>query len=150
MSICGPKDARIRFSRSWTLLNFFVSSLQILGCAVLFYHHSYHHCIMHHCVTEEHTEVIKFIFTEIDWLHPNFKHVSYKYIVSIIFILHATVAVLTTLFIFWDWLMCCCCSCWLGAGEWRVHDPDNPEANLVWRDGRVVNLDREQSRKALY
>ena len=26
----------------------------------------------------------------------------------------------------------------LGEGEWRVYDPDNPEARLVWRGSKVV------------
>ena len=42
MSICcGPKDSRIRFSKSWTLFNFFLSTLQILGCGALLYEHVY-------------------------------------------------------------------------------------------------------------
>ena len=116
----------------------------MLGCGILFYEHVYH---FHDKV---HTEAINFIFTNIDWLHPNFKAVSFKYVYGVMLVLHATVAVLTTLFIFWDSLMCCCCTCWLGAAEWRVYDPENPQASLVWREGKVVNLDREQSRKALY
>ena len=142
---CGPKDSRIRFSKSWTLFNFFLSTLQILGCGALLYEHVY--------IAKGYdnaAEVIGFIWAKIDWLHPNFQIVSYKYIFGVMLVLHATVAVLTTLIIFWDWVMCCCCPCWLGEGEWRVYDPDQPGSNLVWRGGSVVNLDRELSRKALY
>merc|ERR1712029_1280872 len=99
----GPKDARIRFSKSWTLLNFFLSSLQILGCAALFYHHSYEHCIEDHdhlCESDAttNTEVIKFILSEIEWFRPNFKHLSFKYITGIMFVLHISIGVITTLF----------------------------------------------------
>ena len=137
----GPKDTRIRFSKSWTLFNFFISTFQILGCGLLFYEHVF---IIHNYVS---TEAINFIFTHIDWLKPNFKTVSFKYIYGVMLVLHASVAVLTTLFILWDYLMCCCCTCWLGAAKWHVYDPEHPEASLVWREGKVVNLEREQSRE---
>ena len=57
--------------------------------------------------------------------------------------LHITSGVLTGLLLYWDSLMCLCCSCWLGAGAWRVFDPEEPEASLVWRAGKVVAEDED-------
>ena len=130
----GKRDLRIKFSPVWTMINFLLSSLQIFVMGYLLSHHLEHHPIPINNDDET-----------VSWLHYNVRKFYF-----VVIGLHITSGLLTAILIFWDWLMCCCCSCWLGAGEWRVHDPDNPEANLVWRDGRVVNLDREKSRKALY
>ena len=56
-------------------------------------------------------------------------------------------SVLTLIFLFYDHLCFCCCSCCLGAGEWRVFDPENHEANLVWRNGEIIDKDKEEEEK---
>ena len=113
----GKRDLRIKFSPFWTIVNFILSSLQICVGGYLLSLHLEHHPID----TSDAT---------VSWLHVNVKNFYYAVIG-----LHITSAVLTTILIFWDWM-------W--EGEWRVHDPDNPEANLFWRDGRVVNLEDDQ------
>ena len=109
------------------MINFLLSSLQICVVGYLLSLHLEHHPIDTSDLT-------------VSWLHVRVR----KFYFAVIG-LHIISGVLTTILIFWDWLMCCCCSCWLGEGEWRVHDPDNPEANLVWRDGSVVNLEDDQA-----
>ena len=46
-------------------------------------------------------------------------------------------AILTIIFLHYDSLFCCCCDCCLGEEQVVIHDPSNPEANLVWKDGKV-------------
>ena len=44
-------------------------------------------------------------------------------------------------FFLYDYLCFCCCNCFLGAEDWTVFDPENHEANLVWRDGEILDKD---------
>ena len=50
----------------------------------------------------------------------------------------------TLLFVLFDNVFPCCCDCWRGEQEIVVYDPDNREANLVWRDGQVINMEQTQ------
>ena len=51
----------------------------------------------------------------------------------------------TAIFIYYDSVFCCCCDCCLlPAGQVSVYDPDNPELELVWRDGRVEEVSQER------
>ena len=36
--------------------------------------------------------------------------------------------------------MCCFCDCCLDEEQVVIHDPSDPEANLVWRDGQVNSI----------
>ena len=56
-------------------------------------------------------------------------------------------SLLTLIFLFYDHLFCCFCACCLGAGEWRVLDPENHEAILVWRNGEIIDKDEEEEGK---
>lgn len=53
-------------------------------------------------------------------------------------------SLLTLIFLFYDYLCCCCCGCCLGAWEWKVFDPENHQANLVWRNGEITDKDEEE------
>lgn len=106
----------------WTMINFLLSSLQILAVGYLLAHH-----LEHHPIPKDSKAIVS-------WMHY---HVEQFY--HAVIGLHVVSGVLTTLLLCWDSIMCCCCSCWLGEGEVRVHDPDHPEATLVWRGGRVVS-----------
>ena len=56
-------------------------------------------------------------------------------------VLHTTGALCTAALIFFDFLFSWCrWSSWMETRETAVLDPDNDEANLVWRDGKVVDL----------
>ena len=129
----GKRDLRIKLSPVWIMINFLLSSLQVF---VVGYRLTLH--LEHHPIPTDHNDAT------VSWLHYN----VLKFYFAVIG-LHITSGVLTTILIFSAWLMCCFCSCWLGAGEWRVHDPDNPEANLVWRDGSVVNLKDDRAQKEI-
>ena len=106
------------------MINFLLSSLQVF---VVGYRLTLH--LEHHPIPTDHNDAT------VSWLHYN----VLKFYFAVVG-LHITSGVLTTILIFWDWL-------W--AGEWRVHDPDNPEANLVWRDGRLVNLEDDRAQKEI-
>ena len=56
-------------------------------------------------------------------------------------------SLLTFIFLFYDHLCCCCCACCLGAGEWTVFDPENHQANLVWRNREIIDQDEEEDRR---
>ena len=58
-------------------------------------------------------------------------------------------SVLTLIFLFYDHLCCCCCACCLGAEEWRVFDPENHQADLVWRNGEIIDKDKEEEEKGV-
>ena len=50
----------------------------------------------------------------------------------------------TIIFLIYDSIFPCCCDCWLlPRGQVSVYDPDNPQLELVWRNGRVEEVFRE-------
>ena len=53
---------------------------------------------------------------------------------SLLFIL---AVLFTVIFLHYDAICCCCCDCCLGEELVVIHDPSNPGANLVWRNGQV-------------
>ena len=60
-------------------------------------------------------------------------------------VLHILGVICTLSFIWFDRVSCCCCACWRGQQqEVVVYDTDNPEASLVWRDGEVINMSKEE------
>ena len=60
---------------------------------------------------------------------------------KLIGIFYSIPSLLTLIFLFYDNLCCCCCACCLGAGEWTVFDPENPQAILVWKDGQIMDME---------
>ena len=52
--------------------------------------------------------------------------------------LFAIGTLLTIIFLHHGSLCSCCCECCLGEEQVVIHDPSNPGANLVWRDGQVT------------
>ena len=120
----GKRDLRVKLSPMWTMINFLLSSLQISFVGYLLADHLKHHPI------HTHDSKVKVV---VSWMHYHVKD-FYHAVIG----LHVVSGLLTAILLGWDSLMCCCCPCWLGEGEWRVYDPDNPEARLVWRGGRVV------------
>ena len=55
----------------------------------------------------------------------------------------------TAIFIYYDSVFCCCCDCCLQPpGQISVYDPDNPELELVWRDGRVEEVSNDNYEEA--
>ena len=65
---------------------------------------------------------------------------------KLIGIFYSIPSLLTLIFLFYDNLCCCCCACCLGAGEWTVFDPENPQAILVWKDGQIMDMEEEKKR----
>ena len=47
--------------------------------------------------------------------------------------------ILTIIFLHYDTICCssCCCDCCIGEEQMVIHDPSNPEANLVWKNKQV-------------
>ena len=63
-------------------------------------------------------------------------------------LLNIPAVVPTVIFLHYDYLFCCCCECCLQpATKMSVYDPDNQDLELVFKDGRVeeVNTDGEIS-----
>lgn len=137
-------DKRIRFSKFRTFGNFLLSSLQTVGLGLLRYGHKIHKH-PNSIIEVEKVEVIDDVLYEI--FHIHIKGLSYKGILIVIVSLHCVTALFTTIFILYDSLFCWCCSCCLGAGGSAVFDPDHPEANLVWRNGKVIDLDKDDNNK---
>ena len=51
----------------------------------------------------------------------------------------------TSILLYYDSVFPCCCDCWLQPpGQVSVYDPDNQELELVWRDGRVEEVSKEE------
>ena len=60
-------------------------------------------------------------------------------------VLHILGVICTLSFIWFDRVSCCCCACWRGQQqEVVVYDPDHPEASLVWRDGEVIDMSKQE------
>ena len=55
--------------------------------------------------------------------------------------LYISAAFFTVIFIHYDCCCAsCCCDCCIGEEQVVIHDPSNPEANLVWRNKQVSML----------
>ena len=63
-------------------------------------------------------------------------------------VFHILGVICTLLFVYFDNVFTCCCDCWRGEQEIVLYDPDNREANLVWKDGQVIDM--EQMEKEEY
>ena len=55
---------------------------------------------------------------------------------------HIFAALMTILFLHYDFFCCasCCCECCIGEEQVVIHDPCNPASNLVWTNGQVCIL----------
>ena len=131
----GQKDVRIKFSPIWTLVNFLVSSSQVLVIKYLLGVH----------LIDDPNHGGDFYLPQPDGSLKTVK-VLHKHIEEVflaVVCLHVLSAMLTTILIFFDSLFCWCSPSFLGEGEWTVFDPEHPESNLALRDGNVVDLDKE-------
>ena len=136
---CGQKDIRIKFSPFWTFVNILVSSSQLLVIKYLLGNHLKNNPIgsIHDNPIYEHLHS-EGSLSNVRLLHQRIEHVFIAVVC-----LHVLSALLTTILIFYDSLMCWCFPCCLGEGEAAVFDPEHPELNLAWRNGNVVDLDQE-------
>ena len=139
----GQRDIRIKFSPIWTFVNFLVSSSQVLVIKFLLANH-----LEKDKDGDIHNNPIY------DDLKPDGSlgkvrlfHQRIEYVFTAVVCLHVLSALLTTILIFYDSLMCWCSPCCLGEGEATVFDPEHPELNLTWRNGNVVDLDQEDGAK---
>ena len=117
-SCCGETDQRIKFSTTWTMVNCFVSTTVV---------------------------AVVSSFITIREVQGNAGH-DYWSLIFIPIIMGQMLGVAcTAAFVWFDFICCCCCACWRGGSEAElmVYDPDNPEDCLVWRDGEVVNMDKQ-------
>ena len=119
-TICGSRDLKIRLSKKYTLFNFLVSTL---ASAFVCY--------------------IAFLKAPLPGLF------IFVICVLFIFIPYFVASLLALIFLFYDNLCCCCCACCLGAEEWRVFDPENHQADLVWRNGEIIDKDKEEEEKGV-
>ena len=76
------------------------------------------------------------------YLLPTNEHDRDDFVIMVVMVvpLFAIGALLTIIFLYYDSLCSCCCDCCLGEEQVVIHDPSNPEANLVWRDGQAENI----------
>ena len=111
--ICGPTDHKIGLSKGWSYANILISSTAFAGG------------ISWYVVVGSHRwQGIGLLFTLLTVGVP-------LYIWAILF---------TVTFLHYDTIFCCCCDCFLGEEQMVIHDPSNPEANLVLKDGKVSML----------
>ena len=138
------------FSPIWTFVNFLVSSSQVLVIKFLLGIHLENHPIdpptnntlIYNPQPNESLKAVKLQPNEI----PEAVKLLHQHIADVfiaVVCLHVLSALLTTILIFYDSLMCWCSPSCLGEGEATVFDPEHPELNLAWRDGNVVDLDQE-------
>ena len=108
--LCGPNDHRIGVSRGWSYVNIIISTL------------SYS--------------------VGIYWFSVYSRQVRHNYIAILVMggPIFAIGVILNIIVLHYDSLFCCCCDCCLGEEQVVIHDPSNPGANLVWRDGQVTLL----------
>ena len=110
--LCGPTDHKIALSRGWSYENLLLS---IIGFAGGTY-----------------------------WLSVYDIHEgdSWGLILIIGGPLYMLAVIFTVTFLHYDCCCCasCCCDCCLGEEQVVIHDPSNPEANLVWRNKQVSML----------
>ena len=141
----GKKDLRIKFSPFWTLVNFCVSSTQILVIALLL---------------GENLRMFPIVSTPTEpWFFSSLlQHRYVREFFGLIVGIHILSGLLSAIFIFYDSLCCWCCQCWFGEGkcyycnitityylylgDWAVFDPKCPEANLVWKSGEIVVIEK--------
>ena len=121
--MCGSQDLRIRLSKRYTLFNFLVSTLEIA-----FVYGSTESKINQNDQNDQNDQNLNMALI----------------IISIPFFI---ASVLTLFFLFYDHLCCCCCACCLGAEEWRVFDPENHQADLIWRNGEIIDKDKDEGGK---
>ena len=139
----GQKDVRIKFSPIWTLVNFLVSSSQVLVIKYLLGVHLVDDPI-HRSANQEDgdgessTTSRPEVGTVVRLLH---EHIDQVFLAVVC--LHVLSALLTTILIFFDYLFYWCSPGFLGEGQWTVFDPEHPESNLALREGNVVDLDKE-------
>ena len=139
----GQKDVRIKFSPIWTLVNFLVSSSQVLVIKYLLGVHLIDDPIHREDRDEDgdgtsSTTSRPEVGTVVRILH---EHIEQVFLAVVC--LHVLSALLTTILIFFDSVFCWCSPGFLGEGEWTVFDPEHPESNLALRDGNVVDLDKD-------
>ena len=130
----GQKDVRIKFSPIWTLVNFLVSSFQVLVIKYLLGVHLLDNPNHGENFDPQPDGSLKTVMV----LH---QHIEQVFLAVVC--LHIISAMLTTVLIFFDSLFCWCSPGFQGEGEWTVFDPEQPESNLALRDGNVVDLDKE-------
>ena len=130
----GQKDVRIKFSPIWTLVNFLVSSSQVLVIKYLLGVHLLDKPNHGKEFDPQPDGSLKTVLV----LHQHIEEVFLAVVC-----LHVLSALLTTILIFFDSLFCWCSPGFLGEGEWTVFDPEHPESNLALREGNVVDLDKE-------
>ena len=134
----GQKDVRIKFSPIWTLVNFLVSSFQVLVIKYLLGVHLLDNPNHGENFDPQPDGSLKTVMV----LH---QHIEQVFLAVVC--LHIISAMLTTVLIFFDSLFCWCSPGFLGEGMWTVFDPEHPESNLALRDGNVVDLDKEDGKQ---
>ena len=106
--VCGPTDQKIALSRGWSYANLLLSTICFAGGTFLV------------AIYDTESNMIEYIIVICGPL----------YILAVLF---------TVIFLHYDCCCCasCCCDCCIGEELVVIHDPSNPEANLVYRDGQV-------------
>ena len=109
--LCGPTDHKIALNRGWSYLNLLLSTIAIVGGL---------YWLLVHDGSNSDSLLGLYFITGVP-----------LYILGAFF---------TIIFLHYDCLFCAsCCAVGCCAGEKQVviHDPSNPEANLVWKNKQV-------------
>ena len=110
--LCGTSDHKISLSKGWSYANILVSTIALAGGSW-------------------------WVLAEGGEWEDSFGFGSLLPALEYVLVLYIIGTALTIIFLHYDSLCCCCFGCCLGEEQVVIHDPSNPRANLVWRDGQV-------------
>ena len=117
-TFCGDRDVRIKFSPLYTWINIIISSV-------------YGGIVITVLSGPEYNQV---------YIAPKHHHAAKLWTPFFV-----SGIVCTAILLYYDHMFPCCCDCWLQPpGQVSVYDPDNPELELVWRDGRVEEVSKQE------
>ena len=118
--LCQQKDGRVLFSPLFSIINIIISTICSAGVLAKIWTNDDISPIPSPIIP-----IIPLINSIIPYLVP-----------------HLLGVLFSLMFIFYDKICCCCCECCLGAEERIVYDPSHPDAQLQWKSGKVLYLDR--------
>ena len=107
--IWGQTDQKICISRRWSYANILISSIAFAGGIIW----------------KSFDSDNKYVFMLSLFIYVGSPHIL--------------AALLTIIFLHYDAIFCCCCDCCLGEEQVVIYDPSNTKANLIWRDGQVID-----------
>ena len=117
--LCGDKDVKIGFSKTWTMINMLVSMLSMILICFL--------------MSKDSKSGYEYWEEFLLLALPTF----------------GIGAILTTIFLFFDKFCCFCSESLKGEEQIMLFDPNKPESFLVWKDGKVLDYDKYMKQESL-